>query len=148
MLPKNATDIRQMAKVRHLPFPLQNHPETVEFTFLTLTDPARIAKYLKEGMEHLIRRQGFLLGSSFPKPKCGKQLCSQEVRTGDFSRREPSLPVREQTSLCLLSPFIRVEKNDKKMGREVTAKHEQTLSFPTDEAQHFQETLVQCIFEK
>lgn len=140
MPPKNATDIRQMAKVRHLPFPLQNHPETVEFTFLTLTDPAHLAKYLKEEMEDLIRQQGFLLGSSFPKAKCGRQLCSQEVRTGDFSRREPSLPVREQTSLCLLSPFIRVEKKWQENGTwsncktraDIVPSHRRGTAFPRD----------------
>lgn len=95
---KNASDIRHMAKVRHLPFPLQNHRVTVKFTFLTLTDPSHIAKYLKEEMETLIRHKGFLLGSAFPNPKSGKHLCSQQVRTGDFSGRGPSLPVRESAS--------------------------------------------------
>lgn len=45
MLPKNTADIRQMAKVRHLPFLLQNHP--LNFTvhiFMKLRDPAQIAK--------------------------------------------------------------------------------------------------------
>lgn len=70
------------------------------FFFFTLIDPA---KYLKEEMENGIRQQGFLLGSSFPKPKCGKLLCSQEVRT-DFSRREPRLPARNKL-LCACSPF-------------------------------------------
>lgn len=98
MLPKNASDIRHMAKVRHLPFPVQNRRVTVKFTFLTLTDPSHIAKYLKEEMETLIRQKGFLLGSSFPNPKSGKQLCSQQVRTGDFSGRGPGLPVTEPAS--------------------------------------------------
>lgn len=95
---KNASDIRHMAKVRHLPFPLQNHRVTVKFTFLTLTDPSHIAKYLKEEMETLIRQKGFLLGSAFPNPKSGKHLCSQQVRTGDFSERGPGLPVTEPAS--------------------------------------------------
>lgn len=47
MLPKNTTDIRQMAEVRHLPFLLQNHSVTLKFTvhiFMKLTDPTHIAK--------------------------------------------------------------------------------------------------------
>lgn len=148
ILPKNATDIKQMAKVRHLPFPLQNHPETVEFTFLTLIDLAHIAKSLKEEMENLLRQQGFLLGSSFPKPRCGEHLCSQNRRF----LKEGAQPASQGANFSVpASPFVREEKNDKKMGREVTAKHEQTLAFLTDEGrhtQHFQETLVQCIFGK
>jgi len=45
MLPKNTADIRQMAKVRHLPFLLQKHP--LNFTvhiFMKLRDPTQLAK--------------------------------------------------------------------------------------------------------
>lgn len=66
MLPKNTTDIRQMAKVKYLPFSSQTHLLTLKFTvhiFMKLRNPTHIAKIkaLKEEMENLNRQSRFCL---------------------------------------------------------------------------------------
>lgn len=84
-------------------------------------------------------------GLPFPSPGVGSSSAhkrSEQIPQGG------SPGCQAGTNFCVPAPpCITVEKNDKKTGCEVSAKHEQTLSLLTD-TQHFLETLVQCVFAK
>lgn len=82
-----------MAKVRHRPFPLQNHSVTLKFTvhiFMKLADPTHTAKIKPSKRSNGESHQadfacvGFLFGYSLPKPKAGKYPCSEQVLNERF----------------------------------------------------------------